>query len=246
MGWKDKLSKLKFWKSSKKEMEKKGEAIKYVVKEKPPDGRWSKAQEFYPEQLEKVLKREGVPVEAFLERGYELLEDLNGGYKYKCVEILDENNTHGDTLWEHTEPSTIDKTRDVPSQPSGSDEGLVSVNTERLDGLQKDIKELGQVASAVGEIQNSLQQVSNELDNQMRDNIGGNSGNGGNREDSDIEYEGKVPSYLHPDVMKQGEKTLKEVIDFASEKFNPMDSGSGPSDKEGKDIEEDMDEILED
>lgn len=221
---------------------KSGGVLKYQIKEKPPNGRWKKRADVTPEQLKQMLEAQKGPGADINDWSPEDIEDLKPAHWYRAVEIIDEDGTHGETIWGPYREPEKDTTPDAPPQP-GMDQGsLIKVNTKRMEGIKKDVESLQKVQEVMQEINKTFSQI-------------GNNTNGSNNErdaadkdydKSDINYKGDLPAYAHPEVMKNVGNVAKDVIGSVSSEFIPKlkgEDGDGEN-IEGEDLDEKIDNVL--
>ncbi len=216
--------------------------VKYQIKEKAPGGRWKKTADVNPEQLEQMIEMEKGPEATIEDWGPEDIEDLNPGHWYRAVEIIDEEGTHGETIWGPYREPPQEKATNAAPQSSMSNGSLIKVNTQRMKGIKQDIESLQQVQQVMQEINTTFQKMGqmgaqqssqNDKDERQYDT-------------SDIEYKGELPAFAHPEVMKNIGNVAKDVIGSVSSEFIPkLKGGDGNEGKvEGEDLDEKLDNVL--
>lgn len=221
-----------------------GDVLYYQIKEKPPGGRWKKTAQAEPEQIEQMMKQELGPDASVEDFGPEFIEDLTPGHMYKCVEIIDENGTHGNNLWGPYREPQKEPSPNAPPQSSMNQGSLIEVNTERMQGIKQDIESLQEVQEVMQEINTTFQKMG-QMGNTHRSEDVDKSRERGT---SDIEYKGELPAFAHPEVMKNIGNVAKDVIgSFGSEFLPKLKGGSGnEGEVEGRDLDEKLDNVLED
>lgn len=181
----------------------------YRIKVKPIDGNWKKLKDIPPKELERFND----PSE---------IEDMNTDASYKLVEILDKNGTQGETVWEvEAEGSDIDIESIVEDKLNTKLSGSGSRGQgTKLDALENSFSQVEQEADQLREIAKIADKISRMF--------GEGSDDSGNSL-AQLEFEGKLPVWMHPQAREAVKAYVSEIADEVAEtvadKFKNDDEG---------------------